>query len=229
MMVYRYRSRVLDRLGVRSWINAKNWATIIGGTWIDDRVLEAMNEVAKTFVDMFELFAKADERVARLCKVEDAHITSGTGAAMELSVAGCMAGDDYGRWMRLPDTEGMRNEVVNPRGHYIAYTPQWTASGARLVEYGPAGALGSMKRDLEAAITDRTCCLSHTLSYNVVPRGVIPWRRRLRRAGNTGYPSSWTPPPCCLPWRTSTSTPTWASISSASAAGRPSRLPTTRG
>ncbi|MCK4582789.1 hypothetical protein KAU18_05685, partial [Candidatus Bathyarchaeota archaeon] len=66
-MDYPYRSKVLDRLGVRSWINARNWSTVIGGTWIDDRVLEAMNEVAKTFVDMHELFARADARVAELC------------------------------------------------------------------------------------------------------------------------------------------------------------------
>jgi len=171
---YPYRSKVLDRLGVRSWINAKNWSTVIGGTWIDDRVLEAMNEVAKTFVDMHELFARADARVAELCGVEDAHITTGTGAALELAVAGCMAGDDYGKWMRLPDTEGMRNEVLMPRGHVIAYTPQWTAPGARTVEYGQAGHLRSFRRELESKISERTCCLAYTVSYNTVPRGRVP-------------------------------------------------------
>jgi uncharacterized pyridoxal phosphate-dependent enzyme len=174
MMNYPYRSKVLDRLGVRSWINAQNWSTVIGGTWIDDRVLEAMNEVAKTFVDMHELFSKADARVAELCKVEEAHITTGTGAAMEQAVAGCMAGDDYSKWRKLPKTDGMRNEVVMPRGHHIAYTPQWRASGAEVVEYGQAGYLRSFKRDLEASITDKTCCLSYTVSYNTVPRGKVP-------------------------------------------------------
>ncbi len=173
-MGYPYRSKVLDRLGVRSWINARNWSTVIGGTWIDDRVLEAMNEVAKTFVDMHELFAKADGRVARLCGVEEAHITTGTGAALELAVAGCMAGDDYGKWMRLPDTEGMRNEVLMPRGHVIAYTPQWTAPGARTVEYGQAGHLRSFRGELESKISESTCCLAYTVSYNTVPRGVVP-------------------------------------------------------
>ena len=173
-MKYPYRSKVLDRLGVRSWINARNWSTVIGGTWIDDRVLEAMNEVAKTFVDMHELFTSADTKVAGLCGVEDAHITTGTGAALELAVAGCMAGDDYGRWMRLPDTEGMRNEVLMPRGHVIAYTPQWTAPGAKTVEYGQAGHLRSFRRELESKISENTCCLAYTVSYNTVPRGRVP-------------------------------------------------------
>ena len=173
-MTFRYKSKALERLGVRSWINAKNWATVIGGTWLDDRVLEAMDEVAKTFVDMYELISKVDERIAELCHVEEAHISTGSGACMGLAVAGCMAGTDYSRWMRLPHTEGMRNEVVMARGHNIAYTPQWTASGALVVEYGQAGSLGPFTREIEAAIGEDTCCVAHTLSYNVVPRGVIP-------------------------------------------------------
>ena len=162
-MEYPYKSQVLERLGVRSWINAKNWSTVIGGDWIDDRVLDAMNEVAKTFVDMHELIANADRRIAGLSQTEEAHITTGAGAAIELAVAGCMAGDDYGAWMRLPNTGGIKNEVLIPRGHYIAYTPQWAAAGAKIVEYGQAGTLKSFKRDIEAAITERTCCLSYTV------------------------------------------------------------------
>jgi L-seryl-tRNA(Ser) seleniumtransferase len=173
-MNYPYRSKTLDRLGVRSWINAKNWSTVIGGTWIDDRVLDAMDEVAKTFVDMYQLFEKADQRIAQICGVEEAHITTGTGAAMELAIAGCMAGDDFSKWMKLPKTDDMKNEVLMPRGHNIAYTPQWTASGANVVEYGQAGHLKSFKRELEASITEKTCCLSYTVSYNTVPRGMVP-------------------------------------------------------
>jgi len=173
-MKYPYSSKTLERLGVRSWINARNWSTVIGGTWIDDRVLEAMNEVAKTFVDMHELFQKADQRIAHLCGVEEAHITTGTGAAMELAVAGCMAGDDFSKWMKLPNTGDMKNQVLMPRGHHIAYTPQWTASGATVVEYGQAGHLRSFKRELESAITEKTCCLAYTVSYNTVPRGMVP-------------------------------------------------------
>ena len=174
-MTYPFRSRVLDELGVRSWVNAKNWASLVGGNSIDDRVLSAMEEVAKTFVDMHELFAKADQRVAELCGVEEAHITTGAAAAIELAVAGSMAGNDYGKWMKLPSSEGMRNEVVQARGHHISYTPQWTAAGARTVEYGIAGTLGSCRKDLEAAITDSACCLSYTFSYNNVPRGIMPF------------------------------------------------------
>ena len=43
---------------------------------------------------MHELIERADARIAGLCGVEEAHVTTGTGAAMGLAVAGCMAGDD---------------------------------------------------------------------------------------------------------------------------------------
>jgi uncharacterized pyridoxal phosphate-dependent enzyme len=174
MMPHKYKSKILDRLGVRSWINARNWTSAIGGGWIDERVLQAMNEVSATFVDMHELYRQADARIAALCQVQDAHITPGAGAAITLAVAGCMAGDDFAKWLKLPGTEGMKNEVVFPRGHYQAYAPQWTAGGAKLVEYGQAGILKSFKRELESAINERTCCLSYTLSYNTPARGQIP-------------------------------------------------------
>ena len=188
MAAYPYRSKVLDRLGVRSWINARNWSTVIGGCWIDDRVLAAMDEVAKTFVDMHELIAAADKRIAQLCKVDEAHVTTGTAGAMELAVAACMAGDDYGTWMRLPHAAALKNEVVIPRGHYISYTPQWTASGAKLVEFGQAGTLKSFYRELEAAVTDRTCCIAYTVSYNTVPRGMIPFEEIVAVGRKHGIP-----------------------------------------
>jgi L-seryl-tRNA(Ser) seleniumtransferase len=173
-MSYPYRSKTLDRLGVRSWVNANNWSTVLGGTWIPEIVLDAMHEVSRTFVDMFELAARVDARIAELCQVEDAHVVSGAGAAIELAVAGCLAGTDFGAWQKLPNVEGMKNEVAMPRGHYISYTPQWAASGAKIVEYGLAGSLRSFKNELESAINDKTCCLAYTVSYNVVPRGAVP-------------------------------------------------------
>lgn len=187
-MSYPYRSKTLDRLGVRSWVNANNWSTVLGGTWIPQNVLDAMHEVSQTFVDMFELVAKVDARIAHLCQVEEAHVVSGAGAAIELAVAGCLAGTDFGAWQRLPNVEGIKNEVVMPRGHHISYTPQWAASGAKVVEYGQAGSLRSFKAELESAITENTCCLAYTVSYNVVPRGVVPLEEVVEAGKRHGIP-----------------------------------------
>lgn len=61
-----------------------------------------------------------------------------------------------------------------PRGHYIAYTPQWAASGGKIIEYGQAGHLRSNRNELINSISEKTCCLSYTVSYNTVPRGMVP-------------------------------------------------------
>jgi L-seryl-tRNA(Ser) seleniumtransferase len=42
------------------------------------------------------------------------------------------------------------------------------------VEYGNAGVLKSFKHELESKISDKTCCLSYTVSYNTSGRGEIP-------------------------------------------------------
>lgn len=175
-MNYPYKSKTLERLGVRSWINASNWSTIYGGTWIDDRVLNCMNEVAKTFVDMYELLTKTGDKVAELCNVDAAYITCGAGAGIELSVAASMAGDNANVWKSFPNcSKVLKNEVTLPLGHYIAYMPQWGASGASIVGYGQAGSMDLVTcKDIEGAITEQTCCLGYVESYNVVPRGKLP-------------------------------------------------------
>lgn len=174
-MNYLYKSKTLERLGVRSWINASNWSTIYGGSWTDDRVLDCMNEVAKTFVDMHDLLTKAGQRVAELCNVDVAYITCGAGAGIELSVTACMAGDNANAWKSIPNTAGLKNEVALPLGHYTGYLPQWGASGASIIGYGQAGSMDLVTRnDIEGAITDQTCCLGYVESYNVVPRGKLP-------------------------------------------------------
>ncbi len=187
-MIYKYKSAFLEELGVRSWINARNWSSNIGGNYLDERVLAVMNEVSQTFVDMPELVQKADERIAHLCNAEEAHVTTGAGGAIELAVAGCMSRDDFGKWDQLPDTSEMQNEVVIHRGHYINYTSQWKATGAKLVEYGISGILKSSKKELRSAITQRTCCIAYTFSYNNVPRGIVPFDEIVEIANELNIP-----------------------------------------
>jgi len=172
---YSYKSKTLDQLGVRSWINASNWSTVYGGSWIDDRVLDSMNEVAKTFVDMYELLTKASQKTAKLCKADAAYITCGAGAGMGLSVAACMAGNNANAWKLFPNVKGLKNEVTLPLGHCIAYTPQWGASGASIITYGEPGTMYQVTcNDIESAITEQTCCLGYVESYSVAPRGKLP-------------------------------------------------------
>ena len=171
-MEYKYRSNTLERLGLKSWLNAKNWSTEYGGNWIDDRVLESMNEVAKTFVNMYDLYTRASQRIAELSKADNAYVSCGAAAAIELVVASCIANDNLSAWKALPDTSAANNEVVMPMGHIISYHNAWKSCGAKIVTYGLADTLDNITfEEIESAITEKTCCLGYVESYNVLPRG----------------------------------------------------------
>ena len=175
-MTYPYRSKALDKLGIRSMINARNWSTNIGGTYLEPEVVEAMTDVAKTFVHMGELIDKACRRVAELCKVDAAYITSGAAAGITMATAACIAGRDEAKWRRLPFTE---DPPINGRNRIIiqasqsAYDIQYAAGGGRLVKVGDA--VGASLKDVEVAIDERTAGIAAGYHYNIVPRGWVSY------------------------------------------------------
>ena len=79
-----------------------------------------MSAAAHSFVDLDELNIKAGEVIARHTGAEAGLITAGASAGMLLQAAAVMAGTDPARIKRLPDTTGMKDEIVihrvSPRG-----------------------------------------------------------------------------------------------------------------
>ena len=173
-MTYPYKSKVLEKLGVRSMINACNWSTAIGGTYLEPRVLEAMADVSRTFVDLRELLKRAGDRIADLCKVDAAYITVGAAAGITLSVAAAIAGSDPVKWATLPFTDDPpisgRNKIII-QATQAAYDQQFAMGGGRLVKVG--GPLGSSAEDVELAINDKTAGIAAGYHYNIVPRGWV--------------------------------------------------------
>ena len=133
-----------------------------------------MTEAAGAFVDMGELNARAGAHIARLVGVEGAHVTSGSAGGLLLAAAACIAGSDPDRILRLPDTTGMRNEIVIQRCDRIQYDQALRMSGAVLVEVGDAGAC--TPEAIEAAIGPRTAALIYIVSPGLATRGVGPER-----------------------------------------------------
>ena len=165
---------VYARLGVRPIINARGMNTMASGSLMPKPVLDAMNEAAGAFVDMAELNSLAGAHIARLVGVEAAHVTSGSAGGLLLAAAACIAGDDPGRIARLPDTIGMRNEIVIQRCDRIQYDQALRMAGSVLVEVG--GADACTPEDVEAAIGPRTAALIYIVSPGLADRGVGPER-----------------------------------------------------
>lgn len=154
---------IYDELGLRTVINASGTLTRLGGSRMAPEVLEAMREAAESFVPIDALQARAGEIIAEVTGAESGYVVTGAAAGLSLGVAACVAGLDVGAMDRLPDTTGLKNEVVVQRGHRNAYDHAIRAAGVRMVEVGYLGypgAGGTYAWQIAEAITERTAAIA---------------------------------------------------------------------
>lgn len=181
---------VYDRFGVRTIINAKGPATRLSGGHLDAEVTAAMTDAGAWCVDMAELQAGASKVIAEVTGAEAGIVTSGAAAGLLLGTAACLTGLDPGKMGRLPDTAGMKNEVIMVRSQRNFYDHAVRTSGARLVEVGlPDRYAGAGVRDAEAweiedAISERTAAVFHVQSGGAQP----PLSEVVRVAHSRGVP-----------------------------------------
>ena len=97
-------------------------------------VVAAWIDASKHFVNLLELQDKVGEAIAKLVGVEAALVTTGAAGALLLGTAAAVAGADAKQIRRLPDTTGMKNEVILQKAHHTCYENQLTDVGTKLVE-----------------------------------------------------------------------------------------------
>lgn len=154
---------IYEQLGVRTVINAAGPLTRLSGAPLHPDVTNAMAEAARHCVRIEELQEAAGRYLAEVTGAEAGYVTAGAAAGLALGAAACIAGLDVAAMDRLPDTTGLRHEIVIQRLHLTAYTHALRLSGARLVEVGYLGYPGggiSWSWQIEAAITARTAALA---------------------------------------------------------------------
>ncbi|MBS1824666.1 MAG: aminotransferase class V-fold PLP-dependent enzyme [Acidobacteria bacterium] len=126
---------VYTKLGVTPFINCTATYTINGGAPMLPEVKRAMDEASNWAVNLDELMEKAGARVASLLGGESALISAGCAAALCHATAACIAGGDPEKMKRLPDSSGMRNEVLIARQSRNDYDHAYRTAGGRLVEF----------------------------------------------------------------------------------------------
>ena len=177
---------VYEKLGVRRIIHASGTTTRYGGARLRPEVLDAMREASQALVNLDELNEAAGAAVARLLGAEAAFVTAGASAGLVLQAAACIAGDDPAKITRLPDSRGMRNEIVIQRAHRFTYDQAYRVGGGVLVEIGLARRTHPW--ELEDAITDRTAAVVHLISPFTSPPGVLSLEQTLAIAHRRGVP-----------------------------------------
>ena len=143
---------VYEDLGVQVLINAAGTYTSLGGSLILPEVRAAMDEAARHYVSIPELHEAAGKRIASLVGAEAALVTSGCAAALTLATAACVCGEDEDAIRRVPDTEGLKNEVIFVKEHRFGYDHAIRNVGVNIVEV-------ESKSEMRAAIGERTAML----------------------------------------------------------------------
>jgi L-seryl-tRNA(Ser) seleniumtransferase len=162
---------IYQRLGIRPVIHGSGTTTRYGGSMLRPEALETMREASTMLVNLDELNEAAGAAIARMLGAEAAFVTAGASSGLILQAAACIAGADPAKITRLPDTTGMRNEIVIQRAHRFAYDQAYRVAGGVLVEIGLARR--TQPFELEAAITERTAAVAHLISPFTSPPGVL--------------------------------------------------------
>ena len=160
------RRNFFKELGLRTFINAAGTYTSMTGSLMPKEVIEAISYSADEYVNLDDLQDKVGERIAELLECEYATVSSGCFGAMSIGMAGVITGKDPKKVKQLPNTNGMKNEVVMQESHSIGYAQALTNVGAKIVKVKTA-------EQLENAISNKTCMLWFLNAHT--DRGEIKW------------------------------------------------------
>ena len=121
-------------LGVRPFINAAGTYTTLTASLMAPEVMQAIDYCSKQYVHLIELHDRVGERIASLIGCEAAMVSAGAASALTLGTAACMTGANEELIRRLPDTTGMKTEVIIQKSHRYGYDHAVRNCGTHFVE-----------------------------------------------------------------------------------------------
>lgn len=167
-------------LGLKPFINAAEPFTALSGAPLSPQVAQAWQAMSTQSVRLEEVHNAVSKRIATLIGCEAAMVTAGAASALTLGTAACVAGANRDFIHRLPDTTGMKNEVIIQKSHRYGYDHAVRNCGIRYVEIETAA-------ELERAIGPKTAML-HFFNTNE-PTGKIKAPEFAQLAKKHGVPS----------------------------------------
>jgi len=170
---------IYRKLGVRPFINAAGTYTILTGSIMPEPARRAMEAASQCFVRLEDLQKAVGERIAKLLGAESAMVTSGGAGSILLATAACVTGADLDKVRRIPNLEGMKNEVIVPREHRNGFDHAARMVGVKLVEVETLD-------DLHRAIGPQTAMLYFTNIFE--PKGQIKRGEFIAAGKQAGIP-----------------------------------------
>ena len=154
-------NNIYEMVSAKPIINAIGSVTMLGGSTPIPEVKRARDLADSSYIPLIELEEKAGEFLSDFIGVPAAYITSGAGSALTLATAAIMAGDDDKLIEQLPNTDGMKNEILIQKKHRYWYDRCLEAAGAKLIEFGSE--IKTTEKDLEEAINAKTAGVHFTM------------------------------------------------------------------
>jgi D-glucosaminate-6-phosphate ammonia-lyase len=137
------------KIGVRPFINTTATLTINGGSQMLPEVIATIEQASHYHVNLDELMEKVGDQLAKLLQVEWGIVTAGAASAATHATAGCIAGTDPEKMQRLPNLEGLKNEVIMPRESRNVYDHATRTLGVKIIEVNSVD-------ELQSALSRRT-------------------------------------------------------------------------
>jgi len=127
-----------SELGIKPFINAAGTYTTLTASLMPHEVMEAMDFASHHFIRLTDMQDAVGAKIAKMVGSEAAMVTSGAAGALTVGTAACVAGKDMKAIRQLPDTTGLKNEVLILKAHRYGYDHAVTATGAKMVEIDSA-------------------------------------------------------------------------------------------
>ncbi|MGH9585728.1 MAG: aminotransferase class V-fold PLP-dependent enzyme [Acidobacteriaceae bacterium] len=163
------KENIYTRLGVKPVINGRGTWTYLSATLELPEVKAAQEAAARHYVNIFELQHAVGRRLAELTGAESGMITSGAAGAMASGTAACIAGSDPEKVWQLPDTTGLKHEVVMMGGR-SPFDSAIRLAGGKLV-------IAQNLDQLPNAISDQTAMVYTTSDPDTLEKEVAVTKR----------------------------------------------------
>lgn len=124
---------IYERVGVRPFINCTSDRTINGGAEALPEVIRAIEGSSHYHANLDELMQAVGPRIAELLQAPAAMVSSGCAGALTCATLACMSGGDVETLQQVPNTDGIRDEVVVPRWSRSIYDHAVRMTGAKMI------------------------------------------------------------------------------------------------
>lgn len=178
---------IFKELGAQPIINAIGSLTLIGGSTLSTEVREAMDAANEAYIPLTQLQDAVGPIIAAATNAPAAYVTSGAGSALTLAAAAAMAGDDDAKIEQLPNTTGMKNDILIQTRHRYWYDRCLEASGATLVNFGTSE--GTSPDDLRNAIGPNTAAVHFVMKEEAPDTLALSLEETIAIANEAGIPT----------------------------------------